>query len=71
MPAERICAAQMPGRRASWPVGRVLCTRFRGPAVIHLGLPLPAASCGLPADSGEPPSNARAGIMSRRDTTPF
>ncbi len=50
------------GRRASWPVGRVLCARFRGPAVIHLGLPLPTASCGLPAGSGGPPSNARAGL---------
>jgi hypothetical protein len=40
------------GRRASWPVGRVLCTRLRGPAAIHLGLPLPAASCGLPASIG-------------------
>jgi hypothetical protein len=26
-------------RRASRPVGRVLCTRSRGPAAIHLGLP--------------------------------
>jgi hypothetical protein len=50
------------GRRASWPVGRVLCARFRGPAVIHLGLPLPAVSCGLPAGSGGPPSNVRAGL---------
>jgi hypothetical protein len=49
------------GRRASWPVGRVLCTRLRGPTAIHLGLPLPTASCGLPASSGGPPSNARAG----------
>ena len=40
------------GRRASWPVGRVLCTRSRGPTAIHLGLPLPAASCGLPASIG-------------------
>ena len=40
------------GRRASWPVGRVLCARLRGPAAIHLGLPLPAASCGLPASIG-------------------
>jgi hypothetical protein len=30
-------------------------------ATIHLGLPLPTASCGLPASSGGPPSNARAG----------
>jgi ferredoxin len=36
----------------SRPVGRILCTRLRGPAVIHLGLPLPAASCGLPASIG-------------------
>jgi hypothetical protein len=39
-------------RRASRPVGRVLCARSRGPAAIHLGLPLPAASCGLPASIG-------------------
>lgn len=30
-------------------------------AAIHLGLPLPAGSCGLPAGSGEQPSNACAG----------
>src|SRR5919201_1174704 len=36
----------------SRPVGRVLCPRWRGAAVIHLGLPLPAASCGLPASIG-------------------
>src|SRR5271169_3399420 len=36
----------------SRPVGRVLCSRSRGAAVIHLGLPLPAASCGLPASIG-------------------
>jgi hypothetical protein len=36
----------------SRPVGRVLCPRLRGAAVIHLGLPLPAASCGLPASIG-------------------
>jgi hypothetical protein len=42
-------------QRASWPGGRVLCTRSRGPAAIHLGLPLLAASCGLPASSGGPP----------------
>jgi hypothetical protein len=29
-------------------------------AAIHLGLSLPTASCGLPASSGGPPSNARA-----------
>jgi hypothetical protein len=36
----------------SRPVGRVLCARLRGPAAIHLGLPLPTASCGLPASIG-------------------
>src|SRR6266480_4329665 len=40
------------GRRTSRPVGRVLCARLRGPTVIHLGLPLPAASCGPPASIG-------------------
>ncbi|AGL15314.1 hypothetical protein L083_1804 [Actinoplanes sp. N902-109] len=30
-------------------------------AVIHLGVPLPACSCGLPAGSGEQPSDACAG----------
>jgi len=42
-------------RGAGWvsrPVGRVLCARLRGAAVIHLGLPLPTASCGLPASIG-------------------
>jgi hypothetical protein len=29
-------------------------------ATIHLGLPLPTASCGLPVSSGGPPSNAHA-----------
>src|SRR6201989_1627355 len=36
----------------SRPVGRVLYARSRGAAVIHLGLPLPAASGGLPASIG-------------------
>ena len=36
----------------SRPVGRVLCPRFREAAVIHLGPPLPTASCGLPASIG-------------------
>src|SRR6202167_3070418 len=39
-------------RGVSRPVGRVLCARLRGAAVIHLGLPLPTASCGLPAGIG-------------------
>src|SRR5215831_19748763 len=47
-----IGAGQSHGRRASRPVGRVLCTRLRGPTAIHLGLPLPTASCGLPASIG-------------------
>src|SRR5258708_2869032 len=47
-----ISAGHKYGRRASRPVGRVLCTRLRGPTAIHLGLPLPAASCGLPASIG-------------------
>ncbi len=46
---QRVCAGE---GRTSRPVGRVLCTRLRGPTVIHLGLPLPAASCGPPASIG-------------------
>ena len=45
-------AGQWPVRGVCRPVGRVLCARSRGAAVIHLGLPLPAASCGLPASIG-------------------
>ncbi len=48
----------------SRPVGRILCTRLRGPTVIHLGLPLPAASCGLPASIGRAALN-----RSRRPVT--
>ena len=51
-PTHRENATQRPRRRASQPVGRVLCTRLRGPTAIHLGLPLPTASCGLPASIG-------------------
>ena len=47
-----IGAGQSRGRRASRPVGRVLCTSRSWPAAIHLGLPLPAASCGLPTSIG-------------------
>ena len=43
---------QRGGGWVSRPVGRVLCARLRGAAVIHLGLPLPTASCGLPASIG-------------------
>jgi GNAT superfamily N-acetyltransferase len=49
-------------KRRSWPVGRVLSPHDlatgRG-ATIHLRPPLPTASCGLPAYSGGPPSDAR------------
>ena len=41
--------------RTSWPVSRILCTgrlAASRPAVIHLGLPLPAGSSGLPAGIG-------------------
>jgi hypothetical protein len=69
-----MCTGVAPGPDRRWseaqkgvsrPVGRVLCARLRGPTVIHLGLPLPAASCGLPASSGGQPSNARAGRLPR------
>jgi len=56
---------QQLGRRASWPVGRVLCARSRGPAAIHLGLPLPTASCGLPASIG------RAALNRSRRSAPL
>src|SRR6266511_282899 len=51
------------GRRTSRPVRRILCPAIsRSPvSAIHLGLPLPASSCGLPAGSGEQPSIACAG----------
>jgi Phage integrase, N-terminal SAM-like domain len=48
----RSAAGQKDGGWVSRPVGRVLCPRLRGAAVIHLGLPLPTASCGLPASIG-------------------
>ena len=50
--SDRSTTGQSHGWRASRPVGRVLCTRVSGPTAIHLGLPLPAASCGLPASIG-------------------
>jgi hypothetical protein len=52
----------MPGR-ASWPVSRILFpAAISGgeAATIHLGHPSPGASSGLPASSGEQPSNACA-----------
>ena len=45
-------AAQGPVVGVSRPVGRVLCPRWARAAVIHLGLSLPTASCGLPASIG-------------------
>jgi hypothetical protein len=51
----------------SRPVGRVLCTRLRGSTVIHLGLPLPAASCGLPAGIGRAALNrSRSSLANQR-----
>jgi hypothetical protein len=63
--SDRSTTGQSHGWRASRPVGRVLCTRVSGPTAIHLGLPLPTASCGLPASIG------RAALKrSRRKRTP-
>jgi hypothetical protein len=58
--------------RTSRPVRRILSHTHRLPgyatgAAIHLGLPSPAGSSGLPAGSGGQPSNACAG---RRLATP-
>ena len=54
-------------RRTSRPVGRVLSPRITPRrATIHLRLPLPAASSGLPAGSGGPPSNACAAPPTRK-----
>ncbi len=58
------CLMPRPRAAAWWmsrPVGRILCERRSAPAAIHLRAPLPALCCGLPADSGEQPSNVRAG----------
>jgi hypothetical protein len=49
----------------SWPVSRILslaAASYHGgeAATIHLDTPLPGASSGLPAGSGEQPSNACA-----------
>jgi hypothetical protein len=51
------------GRRTSRPIRRILCPAVSRPpaAAIHLGLALPTGSSGLPAGSGEQPSNACAG----------
>ncbi len=50
-------------RRMSRPVSRILFSGALRPSrsvTIHLGLPSPTGSCGLPADSGGQPSNVRA-----------
>ena len=51
--------------RTSRPVSRVLSRPLPAGATIHLGPPLPAASCGLPGGSGEQPSNASADARTR------
>src|SRR5580704_13618802 len=51
-PSQSCTAGRSDRMGVSRPVGRVLCSRSRGAAVIHLGLPLPTASCGLPASIG-------------------
>ncbi len=54
--------------RTGWPVGRVLSHDIAAAgATIHLRLPLPTASSGLPVRSGGPPSNAHASL--RRATS--
>ena len=52
----------------SWPVSRILslaAANYHGDeaAAIHLGTPLPGASSGLPAGSGEQPSDACAAAL--------
>src|SRR5215213_6705160 len=54
----------------SWPVSRILslaAAHYRGgeAATIHLDTPLPGASSGLPADSGEQPSGVCAAARVR------
>ena len=53
-------------RRRRWSTDEPACkpdsvVPHAAPAAIPLGLPLPAASCGLPAGLGGPPSNTCAG----------
>jgi hypothetical protein len=52
----------------SWPVSRILspaAAYYHGgeAATIHLDTPLPGASSGLPADSGEQPSGVCAAAL--------
>ena len=52
----------------SWPLSRILsltAAYYRGgeAATIHLDTPLPGASSGLPADSGEQPSGVCAAAL--------
>jgi hypothetical protein len=51
--------------------GSVVRTSRSGRATIHLRLPLPTASSGLPAGSGGPPSNACAVASNRNPPRPF
>jgi hypothetical protein len=62
---QAFCTGQREVGRTSRAVRRVLWSgrlaALPRPAAIHLGLPSPAGSCGLPAGSGGLPSNACAG----------
>ena len=61
-------------RRADEPAcrpGSVTGTLRSQRATIHLRLPLPTASSGLPAGSGGPPSNAYAAPSNRSPSAPF
>src|SRR6185295_12268437 len=60
-------------RRTSWPVSRILfLVAMTGSeaATIHLDTPSPGASSGLPAGSGEQPSNACAAATLLRPSWP-
>ena len=64
-----------PSGRTSWPVSRILslaAAYYHGDeaATIHLDTPLPGASSGLPAGSGEQPSNACAAAPPLRHSWP-
>ena len=70
------CARRVrPSGRTSWPVSRILslaAAYYHGDeaATIHLDTPLPGASSGLPAGSGEQPSSACAAAPSVRPSWP-